>query len=163
MVIPSEIEFMIAPIESERCYQRINFWKRKHNGLNFSALSVTAANTVYHHRVLKSELLATPEKMGSIELMNVEQIQEQLSLKSSHTIQRSGTLHGFVGWFRAHLYGTSFLTNDPLKKTSAFNWTQAFFPLPGLDKGTLSVKKNQKLSFFIEWNLKTNQLTWAYR
>lgn len=162
IIIPSEIEFIIAPVESDRCYQRINFWKKQQCGLDFSAMLTHAATTVYHHRALASELLGLPQKMGSITLIEPTLIQEKLSLKSEHKITRHGTLHGFVGWFRAHLYGNVFLSNDPLKKSKPFNWTQAFFPLGGIDKKIVKVKKGQAISFSVDWNLTNNLLRWNH-
>ncbi len=163
IIIPSEIEFIIAPIESARCYQRINFWKKKHYGLDFSNMAAHATTTVYHHRVLADELLGNPVKMGSIDLTGNVPITEKLSLQSTHSIQRKGTLHGFVGWFRAKLYKNIFLSNDPLKKRTPFSWTQAYFPLPLIDQKPVTVKSKQMVDFSIDWNLATNQLIWKHR
>ncbi len=160
IIIPSEIEFIIAPIESNRCYQRINFWKKLHCGLDFSAVVPHAASTVYHHRALPTELLGPPQKMGSIEFTSPKIIEERIFLNSSHIITRPGTLHGFIGWFKAHLYGNTFLSNTPLTKHTPFNWTQAFFPIAGIENKSLKIKKGQLIAFSIDWNLVNNQLHW---
>lgn len=162
IIIPSEIEFMVAPIESLRCVQRIHFWKNKKLGLDFSVMLPHAAKTVYHHRVLPNELLAKPLKCGSIQFMTSDEIQEKIALHGTHVIQRSGMLHGFVGWFRARLYDNVFLSNDPLKKRTPFSWTQVFFPIAGIDKKNIRVKRNQKINFSIRWDLANNDLVWEH-
>lgn len=163
IIIPAEIEFIASPIESNRCYQRINFWKKTQCGLDFSAIVPRAVNTVYHHRALPSELLASPHKMGNLNFSNPGLIQEKISLQSTYMVTRTGILHGFIGWFKAYLYNDIFLSNDPLKKNTPFNWTQAFFPLPEIEKKTIKVKKGQLISFSIDWNLANNRLLWDYQ
>lgn len=162
ITIPAEIEFIIVPIESQRCYQRVNFWKKNQCGLDFSGIVSHAASTVYHHRVLPKELLSKPKKMGAVTLDGPNLIPEKLTLQSSHIVQRTGELHGFVGWFRARLYKNIFLSNDPLKKITPFSWTQAYFPLQNIEKNITKVKRNQKITFSIDWDLAVNKLVWQH-
>ncbi len=158
VIIPSEIELYVSPIESFRCEKRITYWKSKKHGLDFSKMIDRASNTVYHHRASKDELLGRPVKCYSIDFMKPGLIPEKLNFKSEHVIERSGTLHGFIGWFRARLYKNIYLSNNPLIKNTSFNWTQAFFPICFSSK--TSVRKGQKLNFNIEWDFSKNTLHW---
>jgi len=162
IIIPAELEFIAAPIESPRCHNRVNFWKKTMYGLDLSTVSAHAASRIYHHRVLPKELLGKPIKIGNIKLDGADLIKTQLSLNGTSIIQRSGTLHGFAAWFRARLYDKIYLSNDPLKKRTPFNWTQVFFPLPNSDKRLQKVTKGQKISISVRWDMVSNKASWNY-
>lgn len=159
-IVPSELEFFAAPIESQRCHRRISFWKGTRYGIDLSILSAHASSRLYHHRVLLKELLGKPCKVGGIRFNDASSIQDKLSLNGTCTITRNGTLHGFAGWFRARLFDNIYLSNDPRKKRGPFNWTQVFFPLPDGDKKLQKVVRGQKVAISIKWNLVLNRAFW---
>lgn len=161
VIIPEEIEFIMAPIESSRCYKRIEFWQESQCGLNFKAMLDHAANTVYHHRALPQELISRSQKVGQIKLSE-DSIVNNLSMHAEYDIERDADLHGFIGWFRANLYNNIFLTNDPLISDTSFNWTQAFFPLNNIHNNLTKIKKAEKLNVSIDWDLLSNELVWNH-
>lgn len=163
IIIPAELEFIVAPIESPRCHRRITFWKKPKYGINFSHLLTHATSSLYHHRVLPKELLSPPVKLGRLKLDGPKQINDMLTLEGECKTQRGGYIHGFAGWFRARLYDNVYLSNDPLKKRTPFSWTQVFFPMPNSDKRIAKLKPQQKIAISIKWDLASNQAIWDFK
>jgi protein arginine N-methyltransferase 1 len=161
IIIPAELEFLAAPMESRRCHNRVSFWNKTRYGIDLSVISPHAASRIYQHRVLSKELLGKPIKIGKLKLDGADLVQTRLSLSGTCPIQRSGTLHGFAAWFRVRLYDKIYLSNDPLKKRTPFNWTQAFFPLPNSNKCLQKVAKGQKVSIAVKWDLASDKASWS--
>jgi precorrin-6B methylase 2 len=125
ILIPSQVELMIAPVQCKKGYRDIGGWKKPMLGLDFSPLQELAYNSVYHITDQPLTLLAPPSSITEIDMMRVKKHPTELATDFQFT--RGGLLHGFAGWFRAELVPGQYLSTGP--KDPETHWGQVFFPV----------------------------------
>jgi len=126
VLVPSEIELIVAPVEHARLHARLRFWQRRPSGFDFTPAASIAANTGYPVRLQPAHLLGLPAAGGRVDLGSdvALPIQVAASLEAS----RDGVLHGITGWFVARLSPGVRLTNSPLAP-SRISRRPIFFPI----------------------------------
>jgi protein arginine N-methyltransferase 1 len=124
-LIPAELELMAAPLEAPEHYERLEVWAEGYRGIDLSAMRGHAMNNVYTNNVEAEALLAEPQPLASVRLLDAEG--PDVSGGASFTASRAGTVHGLCGWFRARLSPGVELTNGP--PNPAPSWAQALLPL----------------------------------
>jgi hypothetical protein len=123
-IIPRRVELFVVPVELPVIFERhISCWQRSPYGFDFSPLAIFASNVIYVANIESSTFLASPARIISCEMANVESA--DVSGRVQFEAARSGVMHGFAGWFRATLAQDVILSNE-LPMTS---WSHAFLPL----------------------------------
>jgi hypothetical protein len=125
-LIPSALSFVVAPVEHARQYSRVDFWRRRPAGVDFSPVAEMAQNTGYPLRLGRQHLLADPRTALRVDFSQA--VAGPLRLDASFTIARSGILHGIGGWFEAQLSPSVTLSNSPLDRMRIMR-RQAFLPI----------------------------------
>jgi hypothetical protein len=111
-MIPLRVDLQIAPVDAPGCAEWLQFWSRRPAGLDFEPACAWAENTGYPVSFAADELLGSEACGCAIDLMTITT--NPLSVAADLTIERSGTLHGIGGWFRAWLAEGHTMTNSPL-------------------------------------------------
>jgi precorrin-6B methylase 2 len=125
-LVPSSIELIVAPVEAARIRRRLEFWKSRPAGFDYSSATEIAANTGYPIRLLPGDLLAAPARAAHVDLRRDCEL--PLRLSASMRAERGGVLHGIGGWFAARLSPTVTMTNSPLSNDRIVR-RQIFFPI----------------------------------
>jgi protein arginine N-methyltransferase 1 len=125
-LVPSALSFVVAPVEHARQFARMEFWRRRPGGFDFSPVAVMAENTGYPARLGPQHLLSEPRHALDVDLSRGTP--NALRLDASFTIARAGVLHGIGGWFEARLSRSVTLTNSPLHRRRMLR-RQAFMPI----------------------------------
>jgi SAM-dependent methyltransferase len=124
--IPRALEMFVAPVEAPDLYRhRIDGWTDEVCGLDLSSLRPIAANAVQTATLDPGAFLAEPVVLARTTLLEVGAAEMHGSVQ--WTARRSGTLHGFGGWFAAELVDDLWLSNAPPLETPS--WRHAFLPL----------------------------------
>ena len=112
VLIPSRIDLMVAPVEHEDLWRRIEFWNQSPAGFDFRPARKIAVNTGYPTRLQPQNLLAYPRVIVSLP---TEECPASISgIETSMAVERAGTLHGIGGWFSAQLSPRISMSNGPL-------------------------------------------------
>ena len=125
-MIPTAIELWAAPVEIPELYANVEFWNDRPADFDYAALRTVAVNTGYTATFEPKHLLSEPMKLTSLDLTTSSAA--GFKVKSSHTITKSGQLHGIGGWFSAQLSPGVRMTNSPVAG-ERINRQNAFFPV----------------------------------
>lgn len=111
--IPGAIELVLAPIEDAEIRERLAFWSRPLNGLDFSAASEWALNTGYPKALEAAQLLGGAVRVARLECPGDHDDRSVLDLRATIVAERDGLLDAVGGWFVAELAGGVTLSNGP--------------------------------------------------
>lgn len=125
-MIPTGIELWVAPVEIPELYANVEFWNDRPANFDYAALRTVAVNTGYATTFEPKHLLSDPVKLASLDLST--STAAGFKVKSSHTITKSGQLHGVGGWFSAQLSPGVGMTNSPVAE-DRIKRANAFFPI----------------------------------
>ncbi len=123
-LVPHTMELVVAPAESPELGAELRFWDRPHQGIDFSPLREASYSTVYNFSATRPKTLAPPLVLETIDLRTVTRLK---TMHAAFTAQRSGKLHGIVGWFNAPLSRRVTLSTDPRQRGT--HWQQVWFPI----------------------------------
>jgi protein arginine N-methyltransferase 1 len=127
VLIPCRIQLMTVPIETPELYHKaIDIWATGIHGLDLSPMRSLAVHQPLAARVERSQLLAEPTALSTIDLMRVTRA--HAGGRSSSTVMRDGTLHGVCGCFVTTLADGIQMGNVP-GDSATTNFAQAFFPI----------------------------------
>lgn len=126
-LIPESMECFLAPTESPRALEKINFWKKlkEKYGIDHSPVVKKVFGSIIDEEISRSELLAEEKRLCSLDFHKLKDRVVKGSLE--FRFKRHGSFHGFAGWFRARLCSGVTLSNSPDDPMT--HWRQAFFPL----------------------------------
>jgi predicted RNA methylase len=126
-IIPRRIRLMTAAIDASDLYQKtINVWQSRIQGVDISPMRSLAVNQPTAARIERSQFLAEPAPLATIDLMRVTQ--GHVSGTTDLVATRDGTLHGICGCFVTTLVEGVEMGNVP-GDSATTNFAQAFFPL----------------------------------
>ena len=140
-MVPQVIEMLFAPVFDEEVYERLMFWKDQICNIDYAPTWKKAVNTVYVGSWNNQAFLSSPQVLASIDLTSVSKV--DLSGKAAYTTKRTGTLHGFAGWFKATLNNKPQIEINTGPDKPNTHWGYAFFPI----EEPVLVKKNQTILF----------------
>jgi PRMT5 arginine-N-methyltransferase/ribosomal protein L11 methyltransferase PrmA len=126
VLVPSQIELLVAPIESEAMFDRVEFWNNSTTGFDLSPVRALAANTGYPVKFRADDILGAPLSLAKLRLGS--STYSNFTADGAIAITRQGVLHGLGGWFSAQLSPRTTMTNSPLA-TQSINRRNVFFPL----------------------------------
>ena len=125
VIIPSRLDLVLAPVESESLEAQVSFWDSNPAGFGFHSVTELAANTGYQVELMAAQMLGAPAVLASLPLgAPAVPIHGRVILKA----ERAGTLHGIGGWFDAELAPGVSMTNSPLA-AARIRRRQIFFPV----------------------------------
>lgn len=125
-VIPSALTLVVAPVGHEPQSARVTFWDRPRAGLDVTAVSPMAANTIYPTRLPAEALLADAHHGAPIDLSR--DAPDSLDLDAVFVAARDGRLDGLGGWFTAQLSPSVTMSNAPTDP-GRIRRRQAFLPI----------------------------------
>ncbi len=111
--VPARVELWMAPIECAVDYDAIERWGAMPGGFDFAPARRWSSATPRPIDARADQLLAAPAACATIDVIGGE---NALTLDATFVVERSGELHGIVGWFDAELAGGVTMTNSPLAK-----------------------------------------------
>lgn len=126
IVVPTQIELRLAPVESEVCRRLVSQWKDASVPADYEWVSSTSANTKHAISLKPQELLADAATLATLDLGT--ETAPFLTWTAEYGCSRDGVLDGIAGWFDCQLFDDVRMTNSP---TSAerLDRPQAFLPL----------------------------------
>lgn len=124
MLIPQGLNLILAPVESRKIHDKMNFW-RQINGIDFSPALEVFGRKLMVESILPQQLLAEPIRFDSIDFRKETRLQSEG--KILFDFRRKGTVHGVGGWFELQLTDDIHLNTGPGKPET--HWKQAFFPI----------------------------------
>jgi protein arginine N-methyltransferase 1 len=116
----------LSPVECERVWEQVEFWRNSPAGFDFQPAGRLAANTDYIFDIRKENILGAPQIAGCFDLNSAEP--GAVILKGSFVVEREGILHGIGGWCSATLSKNVTITNSPLDR-DRINRRNVFFPI----------------------------------
>jgi type I protein arginine methyltransferase len=129
-MLPSGVEILLAPVESTHLYDQEGpgFWDITIDGIDFSWLEAgeIAQAIAIKSMVQPEELLAGGLPIAQLEMATATEADLWPSGELEFTIERSGTCHGFAGWFVAQLSPSVPLDTGP--GAPCTHWMQTFLP-----------------------------------
>lgn len=125
-LIPRSVSLWGAPIHNAKAYDRVTVFSENLYGIDFRAARKAASGRPYVEFAEPETFLADPLRLATVDFRGCTQ--EFLSGKASYPINRDGLVHGFTGWFEAHLSPDVVLTTEPTARRTA--WGNIFFPIP---------------------------------
>lgn len=125
-MIPSRIDLCLAPVQCQKTYQEITFWKQAPAGFNFSRAHEFAVNNYYKTTFTTENIIGAPVTGISLDLYSATTA--SFKFDTTLVIQRDGILHGLGGWFSAQLSPAASMTNSPVAE-NPIQRSQLFFPL----------------------------------
>ena len=153
-VVPSRLELWVSPVESPEFYEHVSFWSRPVGGIDFSPFQRLAYNSAYRVQGGGVRLLGDPVQLIARDLLSSRPSMVRASCRLP--IRRSGSLHGFVGFFRANLAEDIELTNDP--RDPATHWGQVFLPVgPGIP-----VRRDDTVDLRFRESKAENETRWSW-
>ncbi|MBI5893532.1 MAG: 50S ribosomal protein L11 methyltransferase [Deltaproteobacteria bacterium] len=131
-LIPEALKLWLAPVENSGVYKKFSFWNDV-AGFDFSFAKEELTKRILIEDISKKDFLSNPLIYNGIDLVETDNpsINERLKFEFS----KSGTLHGFAGWFQALLTDDVVIDTSPSSQKT--HWKQAFFPI----KEPVHVKK----------------------
>ena len=143
-VIPSALSLYLAPIESAAEHAYIAAWERPRYGYRWNAAANLAWNNVYSTLFEPRTLLCSkPPELARIDL-TTGRFDGRVKSTIAITPSRAGVLHGFCGYFTAHLCEGVRLSTAPGRPPTV--WRHAFFPL----RKPLRVTKRSRITVTFE-------------
>ncbi len=124
-MVPQGLRAWLAPVCSAQACERLGFWSRPVQGLDFSPARDELLGRMSTASIASSDLLASPQVFAEVDLRRHEQV--AVGRKLLFPIERPGTLHGVAGWFDLMLDEETSLSTSP--EAPATHWRQAVFPL----------------------------------
>jgi type I protein arginine methyltransferase len=124
LIIPSQLRLFLAPVESLSLYDLTHFWQRRINGIDFGVVEKWASQSIYTFSRKKHVLLSKPGRLVKIDLQKGEDVP---TMTIRFRFNRSGILHGFVGWFEAQLSPNVVLSTCPTLEGT--HWGNIYFPI----------------------------------
>jgi SAM-dependent methyltransferase len=126
-LVPSWLELFLVPVESEAILKdNIGPWSSDYYGWDFSSVRRYALSQRYVTDCSsKVNGLAPPSMISHIGFYEIEKVPSVF--QGEFVINKKGTFHGFVGYFRAGLSPSVVLSTSPEKPLT--HWRQIFFPL----------------------------------
>jgi SAM-dependent methyltransferase len=152
-MIPERLELFVAPVSSPDIYADLAFWRRRRFGIDFSPFQEVAYDRSYAVSRMDATRLARPGRLVELELGR-EDLPSAPRLEFVAT--RGGTLHGFLGWFRAHLGAGITLANHPDRDRN--HWQQAFFPVGE----PLRLRRSDRVHFQLHFGRSPDQGAWTW-
>ena len=125
-MIPAGIDLWVAPVEIPELYENVEFWNNRPANLDCRGVRAIAVNTGYTTTFEPKHLLSEPAQLASLDLTT--STADGFKARSSHTITKSGQIHGIGGWFSAQLSPDVRMTNSPVAG-DRINRRNAFFPV----------------------------------
>ena len=124
-IIPRAVDVWLAPVQCPDLYEtHVGWWSGRHAGIDWAPLQPYASRTIQPVTLPPDSLLAAPVIALHVDLTSITT--PAIAGSATFTATRSGTLHGFAGWFDATLADGITLTNAPPSDAS---WSQALLPL----------------------------------
>ena len=126
IVIPAEINVLLAPIESDECSKQVTRWQDGSVAADFAWVASTAANTKHAVQIDDSALLADAATLATRPLGAT--YEPYLAWTAEFEIRRSGRLDGVAGWFDCQIFENVRMNNSP-QADDALQRSKAFLPL----------------------------------
>jgi protein arginine N-methyltransferase 1 len=124
-LIPGSDEIWAAPVDAPDLYREIvGPWEDAPGGLRMKEARMLATQGWRKARVEPQRLISAPQRWVNIDYGSVEDPNASGTL--NWTVQRAGTVHGFVAWFSTELVEGVGFTNAPGGPELIYG--QAFFP-----------------------------------
>jgi len=124
ILIPSEIELVLAAIESKAHYSIVEFWDSPLYGISFKPARAEIAKIPHAIRIRESECLSDAVSLKRFDLQTTNEI--TLDEKISFKIKKTGILHGWGGWFEAQLTPNISISTSPAVPET--HWKNIFLP-----------------------------------
>lgn len=151
-MIPDRAKMIITPVSVGDYYtEHIDCWSKLTHNVDYSVARKYAINSLYydHPEERKTDFLAEPESILDLDFMTANEAacRNKIEIK----ITENGIMHGFLGWFDAHI-GDKWLSTSPIAEQT--HWRQVFLPL----NSPINVQKGDLISFelnrpeFGEWS-----------
>ncbi len=129
-MIPRSAVLFLAPIEDPLLYyfDGPGFWRQPIHGLDFTAVEglERGQGRGFQGRVEAHALLSAAQPLLSLDLSTAHYRDVSISKQLRFSALRSGTLHGFVGWFVAELADAACLDTGPDEPET--HWGQTCLP-----------------------------------
>lgn len=129
VTIPSRIDLVACPVQSDEMWSHVEFWRTAPIGLDVSSVSPIAANNVYWTSHQPDDLLGEPAVVARLD--PTDRTAATFRAEGVVEIARHGTLHGVAGWFSAQLSPTVTMTNSPLGGDARIDRENVFLPIDG--------------------------------
>jgi protein arginine N-methyltransferase 1 len=123
ILIPQGLRLHLAPVESKRIYDKIDFW-REIQGIDFTPAREVFGRKIMVESILPRQMLAEPALFQEIDLHKTTSPASEG--KVLFRMERNGTIHGVGGWFELDLTGDIRISTAPGQADT--HWQQAFFP-----------------------------------
>lgn len=128
-MIPGRIDLHIAPVEHQALRNQVDFWQQApEQGLiefDLSPVHLPALNSGYPVKLQPDHLLGPGVMAVSF---NPGETPEPMRFHAELIVGMAGLLHGFGGWFVAHLSPGVTMSNSPLF-TQRINRRNVYFPI----------------------------------
>ncbi len=131
IMVPYAVDMFLAPVQDSRLdYEHgFGFWEAPVFGLDFRDLGdferrdplVTAPG------VSADALIGKPCLLTTLDCQNGDSDSFWFDVEHALEIEKSGMLHGFAGWFDAHLAPGVCLSTGP--DSPMTHWRQSYFPM----------------------------------
>jgi type I protein arginine methyltransferase len=126
-LIPCSTQLMAGPVEAPDLFARtIDVWRQRVHGIDLTPLRVLAANQPSAARIERTQLLAVPAPVATIDLTRAQTL--HAGGKTRVDVTRDGTLHGICGCFVTTLSAGVVMGNVP-GESDTTNFAQTFFPV----------------------------------
>lgn len=126
-LIPGAAAMRAVPVSAAALYQReVGSWSSTQQGVDLGAARSYAANTIYYRSegLRDVDYLAEPATLHTLDFYTARDT--NVHTEVAYDIERSGTCHGWVGWFAIQL-GSRWLSTSP--RDEPVHWSPAFLPL----------------------------------
>jgi hypothetical protein len=156
VLIPNKVEIKIALIESGEAYENlIRFWNKIY-GIDFRPVKEKALNHRYLYNLSREGLLASPEKIHTINFYDVNPEETAIKKSICFRVKKKGVIHGIAGWFEAQLSDAVMLSTFQRNRTT--HWGTSFFPI----EKPLSVEKGEKIRAKISAHKRFKTTIWSW-
>ncbi|MBU0634319.1 MAG: 50S ribosomal protein L11 methyltransferase [Candidatus Omnitrophica bacterium] len=157
ILMPSHGEIIIAPIEAPKFYrQRVDFWRGKKYGIDFSEIRNHAVNCYYPIKIKPADLLASPAAVCSADFYKIKSARQLYPQGVfEFDIARDGMLYGLGAWFCVKLSRSISLSNLP---GSVLHWKQRFFPI----QNPAPLKKGDRIRGKIIGSYLPGTMVWSW-
>jgi predicted RNA methylase len=127
VLIPCSIRLMAVPVEAPEHYQKtVDVWNTRVQDVDVSPLRALAINQPTPARVDRSQLLAEPATLATVDLIRVAE--PHSGGAASCEVTRDGTMHGLCGCFITTLADDIVMGNVP-GESGTTNFAHAYFPI----------------------------------
>ena len=127
-IIPAWLELYLVPVEADAVWQKnAAIWRVDLYGVDFSAIKDPALSNRWVVDCSSASYLAAPVQVASYDFYHAQRGPEVFEFAPEFAIDRTGKLHGLVGYFKVGLSPDVTLSTAP--DAPATHWHQMFFPL----------------------------------